>query len=140
MRRLLPLGCAAIAVSAVATVTAVAPAATPRATHAAASACSRSLTTAEVDPRGLLPLTTRSLGPATSAALLFLGRAVTPKAVSAQLARVAPQRELTARLGCGAQVLRRTIVVRMVLCASVPVKVFYVGRFATGYRVWQVGR
>jgi hypothetical protein len=140
MRRLLRLGCAAIAVSAVATVTAVAPAATPRATEAAVSACSRSLTTAEVDPRGLLPLTARSIGPATNAALLFLGRAVTPKAFSAQLATVGGERELTGRLGCGAQVLRRTVVVRIVLCASVPVKVFYVGRFQTGYRVWQVGR
>jgi hypothetical protein len=103
------------------------------------ASCSRPLTTAEVDPRGLLPLTARSIGHATNAALLFLGRAVTPKASTARIATSGHQRELTARFGCGAQVLRRTIVVRVMLCASVPVKVFYVGRFQTGYRVWQVG-
>jgi hypothetical protein len=140
MRRFLRIGCAAIAVSAVATVTAVAPAASQRATSSVSASCSRSLATAEVDPRGLLPLTARSIGHATNAALLFLGRAVTPKAVSARIATIGQARELTARFGCGAQVLRRTVVVRAVLCASAPVKVFYVGRFQTGYRVWQVGR
>jgi hypothetical protein len=136
--RFLRLGCAALVVSAVAAVTAVAPAATSRSTSGTSATCSRGLTTAEIDPRGLLPLTAHSFGHAANAALLFLGRAVTPKASYAQLATVAGDRGLTARLGCGVQVLRRTVVVRVVLCASVPVKVFYVGRFATGYRVWRV--
>ena len=138
MRRLLRLATAALAVAALATVTAVAPAATSKAKAAESLTCAHGLATAEADPRGLLPLSAHSLGHATNAALLFLGRSVTPQAATAHIATVGSERRLAARFGCGAAVLSRTIVVRLHLCASVPVKVYYVGRFQTGYRVWRV--
>jgi hypothetical protein len=140
MRRALRLVAAAAVLAAVATVTAVAPAATSRAKSAASLTCARGLATVEADPGGLLPLTARSLGPATGAALLFLGRSVTPQAATAHIATVGSERRLAARLGCGAAVLARTIVVRLHLCAALPAKVYYVGRFQTGYRVWRVVR
>jgi hypothetical protein len=140
VRRVVRLGCAALVVCAVAVVTAVAPAATPRAAPAASAICSRGPTTAEVDPRGLLPLTAHSIGPATTAALRFLGRNVVPQAYSAGLATAGREHGLTARFACGAQVLSRTIVVRIRLCSAVPDKIYYVGRLQTGYRVWRVVR
>lgn len=140
MRRALRLVAAAFAVAAVAAVTAVAPAATSRAKSAASSTCARGLASAEVDPSGLLPLTRHPLGPATSAALLFLGRSVTPQAATARVATVGSERRLAARFACGAAVLDRTIVVRLHLCAALPAKVYYVGRFRTGYRVWRVAQ
>jgi hypothetical protein len=140
MRRAARLATVAFAVAAVAAVTAVAPAATSRARSAAASTCARGLVSVETDPRGLLPLTAHSLGRATSAALLFLGRSVTPQAATARIATVGSEHRLASRFGCGAMVLGRTIVVRLHLCAALPAKVYYVGRFQTGYRVWRVAQ
>lgn len=106
--------------------------------------CTRGLTTVEVDPRGLLPLTgTNPIGPATAAALRYSKATSKPQVVSAALATMDRPRGSEAKFECGARVYRRTVVVYVTDRAALPSqslsqRVFFVGRFATGYRVWQV--
>ena len=66
-----------------------------------------------------------------------------PQVAGATLATSDPQRGLEARVACGARVWRRTVVVYVVDRALLPAqsasqRVYFVGRFETGYRVWQV--
>jgi hypothetical protein len=103
----------------------------------------RGMITIRVDPRGLLPLTANPIGPATAAALRLTNGASRPQVVSADLATVDRERGGEAKYECGTRVWRRTVVVYITLrafknSASLAEKVFFVGRFRTGYRVWQV--
>jgi hypothetical protein len=106
--------------------------------------CTRGLTTVEVDPRGLLPLTgANPIGPATTAALRYSKATSRPQVVSALLATADRSRGGGAKFECGARVYRRTVVVYVTDRAALPSqslseRVFFVGRFSSGYRVWQV--
>jgi len=104
--------------------------------------CGRGDRTIEVDPRGLLSLTANSIGPSTNAALRY-ARSGKPQVVAADLAADDHQRGPQAKYECGTRVWRRTVVVYITLRAFLPSaslseKVFFVGRFRRGYRVWQV--
>jgi hypothetical protein len=126
VRRLVVL---AAAVLAVITVTAVAPASRTR--H---SRCTT---------RHLLPLTANAIGPASAAALRRERPADRPRVVSAALATDDRSRGPEAKFECGARVWRRTVVVYVTLRAYLPSaslseRVVFVGRFKSGYRVWQV--
>jgi hypothetical protein len=97
----------------------------------------------EVDPGGLLSLQPNSIGPATAAALKRESRASRPLVVSATLAPDDRQRGLEAKFQCGRRVWARTVVVYIRLRAMLPSqslsqRVDFVGRFASGYRVWEV--
>jgi len=66
-----------------------------------------------------------------------------PQVVSASFAPTDRGRGPEAKFECGARVWRRTVVVYVTLRAFLPSaslseKVFFVGRFRGGYRVWQV--
>lgn len=106
-------------------------------------ACTRGLTTVTREPRGLLPLrATDPIGPAASAALRF-AKSGRPQVVRADLATSDRDRGGGARFDCGTRVWRRTVVVYITRRAygnsgSTSESVFYVGRFRSGYRVWQV--
>lgn len=105
--------------------------------------CTRGLVTVEADPRGLLPLTANAIGPSAEAALRYTERRAKPQVVRADLATVDLERGGGAKFECGARVWRRTVVVYINLrafthSASLAEKVFFVGRFKSGYRVWQV--
>jgi hypothetical protein len=104
--------------------------------------CRRGLTTVQVDPRDLLPLTANPIGPSAKAALRY-ARSGKPQVVAADLATVDHQRGGEAKYDCGTRAWRRTVVVYITLRAFLPSaslseKVFFVGRFKSGYRVWQV--
>jgi hypothetical protein len=125
VRRLLVLASVVIAVIAV---TAVAPA---------------SRTARSPLCRSLLPLTGNSIGPAAKAALRDTRAMDRPQVVSASFAPADRGRGPEAKFECGARVWRRTVVVYVTLRAFLPSaslseKVFFVGRFRGGYRVWQV--
>lgn len=97
----------------------------------------------QVDPRGLLPLAANSVGASANAALRSTRPGSSPEVVSADLATVDRQRGEEAKYDCGARVWRRTVVVYIRLRAFLPSEslsqnVLFVGRFKTGYRVWQV--
>lgn len=106
--------------------------------------CTRGYTTVEVDPHGLLPLTgANPIGPATEAALRFVPRSDRPQVTGARFAIADEQRGAIAKFSCGTRVWRRTIVVYVRARAFLPAQsasgpVFFVGRVASGYRVWQV--
>lgn len=106
--------------------------------------CTQGLTKLEVDPRGLLPLAAGNpIGPATAAALRFEKTSSKPQVVSAMLARLDRERGPQARYECGTRAWRRTIVVYVTDRAALPAqsasqRIFFVGRFKTGYKVWQV--
>lgn len=106
--------------------------------------CTRGNTSVEVDPRGLLPLTgANPIGPATAAALRFSTSANRPQVVGAQFAVADRQRGPQARFACGTRVWQRTVVVYVRDRAFLPAlsassRVYFVGRFRSGYRVWQV--
>ena len=126
MRRLLVLAAGALVMVAV---TAEAP----------ASRTGRS----SICPRHLLSLGENSIGPAASAALRRTRPADRPQVRSAAFAPADRGRGPEAKSECGARVWRRTVVVHVTLRASEPSaslseKIFFVGRFRTGYRVWQV--
>jgi hypothetical protein len=126
VRRLPVLGVALIAVI---TVTAVAPAS--RTGH------SRGCT------RHLLPLTANAIGSASAAAIRSTRPSDRPRVVSAALATDDRGRGSEAKFECGARVWRRTVVVYITLRAFLPSaslseRVVFVGRFKSGYRVWQV--
>jgi hypothetical protein len=83
-----------------------------------------------------------SIGPSTNAALRF-AKAGKPQVAAADLATGDRQRGPQAKYECGTRVWRRTVVVYITLRAFLPSaslseKVFFVGRFKHGYRVWQV--
>lgn len=104
--------------------------------------CRTGLTTVEVDPRGLLPLTANPIGPSTTVALRHM-KSGDPQVDQADLATIDRQRGGEAKVDCGTRVWRRTVVVYITLrafknSASLAEKVFFVGRFRSGYRVWQV--
>jgi hypothetical protein len=104
--------------------------------------CRRGDRSVEVDPRGLLRLTANSIGPSTKAALRYV-KSGKPQVVAADLAAGDHQRGGQAKYECGTRVWRRTVVVYVTLRAFLPSaslseKVFFVGRFKRGYRVWQV--
>jgi hypothetical protein len=120
-----------------------APAASRPALAATSPICTRGLTTVVRDPRGLLPLTSDSIGPSAAAALAAERAAAEPQVVSAILATADRERGPEARFECDARVWRRTIVVYVALrafkqSASLSQRVDFVGRFANGYHVWQV--
>ncbi len=126
MKRLLVL---AVAVLAVITVTAVAP--------ASRTGRSRGCT------RDLLPLTANAIGPASAAAIRSARPSDRPHVVSAALATDDRGRGAEAKFECGTRVWRRTVVVYVTLRAFLPSaslseRVVFVGRFRNGYRVWQV--
>ncbi len=94
-------------------------------------------------PRGLLQLEADSIGPAAAAALRREGTQERPLVVSAALATADPERGPIAKRECGFRVWQRTVVVRIRLrgylpSASLSERVSFVGRFAGGYRVWQI--
>jgi hypothetical protein len=104
--------------------------------------CTRGLTTVAVDPRGLLPLTANPISPSARAALRY-ARSGTPQVARADLATADHDRGGGARFDCGIRVWRRTVVVYITRRAfrnspSLSESVFFVGRFGSGYRVWQV--
>jgi hypothetical protein len=93
--------------------------------------------------RRLLPLTGNSIAPSVRAALRLTRPSDRPRVTSAELATWDRGRGPEARTECGARAWRRTVVVYITLrkflpSASLSEKVFFVGRFTTGYRVWQV--
>jgi hypothetical protein len=106
--------------------------------------CTRSLTTVEVDPRGLLPLTVANpIAPATLAALRYTNATNRPQVVSAVMATMDRQRGAEAKFECGTRVYERTVVVYVIDRAALPSqslaqRVFFVGRFKSGFRVWQI--
>jgi hypothetical protein len=119
----------AVALLAVITVTAVAPASRAH----RSGACTRRL----------LPLTANAIGPATRAALRRERPAARPQVASADLATADRERGGEAKFECGARAWRRTVVVYITLRAFLPSaslseRVDFVGRFKGGYRVWQV--
>ncbi len=134
-----PLLVLAVAVLAVITVTAVAPASrTGR-----SPVCTRGMVTVQRDPRHLLPLTENPIGPAAAAALRYTRADARPQVTRAGLATADHERGGEAKFDCGTRVWRRTVVVYVTLRAFLPSaslseNVFFVGRFRNGYRVWQV--
>ena len=106
--------------------------------------CTRGNTIVEIDPRGLRPLTgTNPIGPATRAALRYVRAPDRPQVTGATLAVNDPVRGPQAKYACGTRVWQRTVVVYILALAALPAqsasqRVFFVGRFARGYRVWQV--
>jgi hypothetical protein len=106
--------------------------------------CTRGLTAVERDPRGLLPLTgTDPIGSATGAALRYEKARNRPQVQAAAFATADHQRGVQAKYSCGTRVWLRTIVVYVLDRASLPSqsasqRVYFVGRFRSGYFVWQV--
>jgi hypothetical protein len=94
-------------------------------------------------PRGILPLQANSIGPATAVAVAGEDPKSRPLVVSAAVASVDRERGLIAKRQCGAVVWQRTVVVYIRLrafaqSASLSSRVVFVGRFRSGYRVWQL--
>jgi hypothetical protein len=121
----------ALAIAAVATA-GVAPGDVAR--PAPASAC----------PRGAVALTaTNPIGPATDAALRRVRPSERPQVRGAMLAIADTVRGPQVRTQCGRRAAARTIVVYILRRAYLPAQsasqgVYFVSRFASGYRVWQV--
>ena len=106
--------------------------------------CTRGQTTVARDPRGLLPLTgTNPIGAATAAAMRYEKMSSRPQVRAALFAVADSQRGPQARYSCGTRVWQRTVVVYILDRAMLPAqsaaqRVYFVGRFADGYHVWQV--
>jgi hypothetical protein len=88
-------------------------------------------------------LTADSIGPASAAALRNTRPADRPQVVSADLATADRSRGPEAKFECATRIWRRTVVVYITLRAYLPnaslsERVDFVGRFKSGYRVWQV--
>ena len=93
-------------------------------------------------PRGLLSLGRNAIGPATVAALRAVPAKEDPQVVSASLAVNDRARGVEAK-HCGLTVWRRTVVVYISRRAYLPAQsasqgVYFVGRFSSGYRVWEL--
>jgi hypothetical protein len=89
-----------------------------------------------------MPLTANPVSPAARAAVRF-AKSGRPQVVRADLATADHDRGGGARFDCGTRVWRRTVVVYITRRdfeknASLAESVFFVGRFRSGYRVWQV--
>jgi hypothetical protein len=106
--------------------------------------CTRGQTTVERDPRGLRPLADANpIGLASQAAMRYEEASARPQVRSAVLAIADSQRGPQAKFSCGKRVWQRTIVVYVLDRAMLPSqsasqRVYFVGRFRDGYRVWQV--
>jgi hypothetical protein len=129
----------AVALLAVVAVTAVAPASRAGRSRV----CTRGMVTVERDPRRLLRLTGDPIAPAAKAALRYTRPSARPQVTSVELATWDHGRGPEARFECGARAWRRTVVVYVTLRAFLPSaslseKIFFVGRFKAGSRVWQV--
>jgi hypothetical protein len=106
--------------------------------------CTRGLVTVELDPRGLLPVTgSNPVGAAIAAALRYEKPSFRPQVRGATLAIEDKDRGGQAKFSCGTRVWERTVVVYILDRAMLPAesasqRVYFVGRFKSGYRVWQV--
>ena len=95
-------------------------------------------------PRGALPLTvTNPIGPATTAALRRVPARERPQVTSAELTVYDNVRGPQVQTQCGDRVAARTIIVYITRRAYLPAQsasqgVYFVSRFQSGYRVWQV--
>jgi len=95
-------------------------------------------------PRGALPLAgINPIGPATAVALRMVPAKERPQVRGANFAWPDVQRGGQIRYRCGAEAARRTIIVYILRRAYLPALsastgVYFVSRFANGYRVWQV--
>ena len=92
-------------------------------------------------PAALMPLGANAIGPAVTAALRGDRAANRPQVTAALLAPSDPQRGVQAKVQCGSNVWRRTVVVYITDRAFLPAqsasqRVVFVGRTPTGYRVW----
>jgi hypothetical protein len=116
----------------------------PSALAARSPICTRGLVTVERDPRALLPLTgSNPVGAAIAAALRYEKPSARPQVRGATLAIEDPGRGPQAKFSCGARVQQRTVVVYILDRAMLPAesasqRVYFVGRFKSGYRVWQI--
>jgi hypothetical protein len=95
-------------------------------------------------PRGALPLAgINPIGPATAVALRLVPARERPQVRGANFAWPDVQRGGQIRYQCGAEAARRTVIVYILRRAYLPALsastgVYFVSRFANGYRVWQV--
>jgi hypothetical protein len=109
-----------------------------------ASGAASSRTAVGQCPKGALPLTgTNPVAAATEAALRRVPAKDEPQVRGALLAIADPQRGAQVRKQCGRPAAGRTIVVYILRRAYLPAQsasqgVYFVARFAAGYRVWQV--
>ena len=113
-------------------------------TAARSPVCTRGQTAVERDPRGLLPLSDMNpIGAATTAVVRYGQKTSRPQVRAATFAIADRQRGPQAKYSCGVRVWQRTIVVYVLDRASLPAqsasqRVYFVGRFRSGYHVWQV--
>jgi hypothetical protein len=113
-------------------------------TAARSPICTRGQTAVERDPRGLLPLSDQNpIGAATTAVLRYGQKTSLPQVRAATFAIADRQRGPQAKYSCGVRVWQRTIVVYVLDRASLPAqsasqRAYFVGRFRSGYHVWQV--
>jgi hypothetical protein len=94
-------------------------------------------------PHGLLRLQANSIGPAAAAAIAREDPKSKPLVLAALLATADQDRGPIAKRECGARVWQRTVVVHIRLRAFLPSaslseRVSFVGRFKSGYKVWQI--
>jgi hypothetical protein len=129
----------------IATLTAaVLSAGTGRIAAAQSPICTRGQTTVERDPRGLLPLTdVNPIGASAAAALRYEKKTSRPQVRAATFATADQMRGPQAKYSCGIRVWQRTVVVYVLDRAMLPAqsasqRVYFVGRFKSGYHVWQV--
>jgi hypothetical protein len=117
---------------------------TDRIAAAQSPVCTRGQTTVERDPRGLLPLTdSNPIGASAAAALRYEKKTSRPQVRAATFATADRQRGPQAKYSCGVRVWQRTVVVYILDRATLPAqsasqRVYFVGRFKSGYHVWQV--
>ncbi|MGZ4405279.1 MAG: hypothetical protein ACXVFG_06990, partial [Gaiellaceae bacterium] len=83
------------------------------------------------------------VGASIAAALRFEKPAARPQVRGATLAIEDPGRGPQAKFSCGTRVWRRTVVVYILDRAMLPAesasqRVYFVGRFKSGYQVWQI--
>jgi hypothetical protein len=106
--------------------------------------CTRGLVQVTRDPRGLLPLTgSNPIAAASAAALRYEGASARPQVRGATLAIADSGRGPEVKFSCGVRAWQRTVVVYVLDRAMLPAesasqRVYFVGRFRHGYRVWQV--
>ena len=109
---------------------------------AAAAPAGTTATGAAHCPSALLPLGANSIGPAVAATLRADPAKNRPQVTGAMLAPADVQRGSQAKAQCGSTVWQRTVVVYVTDRALLPAqslsqRVVFVGRTATGYRIWQ---
>lgn len=109
-----------------------------------ARTCTRGLVKVERDPRALLPLIgPNPIGAASAAVLRYGSASARPQVRGATFAVADSDRGPEVKFSCGARAWQRTVVVYVLDRASLPAesasqRVYFVGRFRDGYRVWQV--